>query len=77
MASLLRLIPQDGTRDQARPLKWVLQMSLSSFDFQSATNPCPLYLQEMIASVLPYFHETLHEKVWYGLVANVFMTHHF
>jgi len=54
---VLRSIPQDGTFDQERPVKRLLQRAPSgavfhSFDLSAATDRCPIAIQELVVAVM-------------------------
>nr|UJQ92485.1 MAG: putative RNA-dependent RNA polymerase [Mitoviridae sp.] len=54
---LLAEIPQDGTFDQAKPVKALLNsipkgMSLWSLDLSAATDRCPLVIQKLVVGVM-------------------------
>jgi len=54
---ILRSIPQDGTFDQERPVKRLLQRAppgavFHSFDLSAATDRCPIAIQELIVAVM-------------------------
>jgi hypothetical protein len=53
ISNLLELIPQDGTRDQAKPLRQLLakgHLALYSFDLSAATDRLPIDLQVQVLS---------------------------